>query len=296
MTQSGLSRFADRLRRALMGFAAARGRELFGLALMAAALAGTWAMLGHAPADPSLNHSTATPAQNPLGFYGAVAADAAMQYIGLGAFLAMPPLFALGWRRLRKRKITRPFLRLAAALAAIALASAACALYPFAPHDDITRLPNFQSGGLLGIALVQGSGFIYLIPQLTMHTHGTQIILSAAAGLASVGLSLFAAGAVRQSGQLFYRLAMWLWHALTRRKKPKDKPARKSIFAGGLLGMAQNIRAAIYNVLPRPQNILARFRPPPPKKEKKKRKRKAPPAACRRAHAKTACAQTTRQG
>ena len=262
MTQSGPNRFADRLRRALMGFAAARGREILGVALMAAALALTAAMLGHNAADPSLNHSTATPAQNPLGFYGAVAADAAMQYIGLGAFLAMPPLFALGWRRLRKRNLTRPFLRLIAAPAAMALASVACTLYPFAPHA-VTNVPHWQSGGLLGMALAQGTGFIYVIPQLTPHVHGTLIILATSAGLASVLFSLFSAGALRQSGWLSYRLAIWLWHWLSGRKKQKAKVARPSIFAGGLLGMGKNIRTAIYNAVPRPQNILARFRPTP---------------------------------
>ena len=96
MTQSGPNRFADRLRRALMGFAAARGREILGIALMAAALALTAAMLGHNAADPSLNHSTPAAAQNPLGFYGATAADIFVQYIGLGAFLGHAAAFRAG--------------------------------------------------------------------------------------------------------------------------------------------------------------------------------------------------------
>ena len=101
------------------------------------------------------------------------------------------------------------------------------------------------------------------IPQLTPHVHGTLIILATSAGLASVLFSLFSAGALRQSGWLSYRLAIWLWHWLSGRKKQKTKVARPSIFAGGLLGMGKNIRAAIYNAVPRPQNILARFRPTP---------------------------------
>jgi len=86
-SDTGLRRFVRRNLAALCGFGL-----IAGSAALAAALA-TWAAN-----DPSLSHATGLPPRNMLGHPGAVAADLAMQFLGLAAIALLIPVAVWGWQ------------------------------------------------------------------------------------------------------------------------------------------------------------------------------------------------------
>ena len=61
-----------------------RAAEFVGLGVLAALVAACAALVTWSVADPSLNHATSTPIHNLLGRPGAIVADVAMQFFGLG--------------------------------------------------------------------------------------------------------------------------------------------------------------------------------------------------------------------
>lgn len=219
------SNIISRMRHHVAAFARARGREMLGIFLMVLAGGLTLAMLSYHAADPSLNNSVGGASrgvQNWLGIYGAIAADLMVQYIGAGAFLAMPALLALGWHKLGWKlawKLGRekeqspaptptkfmarlmPRLRFMSAILAVLLGSAACALTPIQAGQIAIELGlelgRWASGGMLGVALIHGTGFIYLIPQFTAYALEAQIGLAVLAAISGVALSLFAASWLR---------------------------------------------------------------------------------------------------
>ena len=101
---------------------------LAGLALVGLAVALLLACLGYHPGDPSWNTATGGAAKNLLGRPGAVAADLALQNLGLAALLLPLPLMGWGWRLLRDGRLSGWWLRLL--LLPIAMLSAAVALAP----------------------------------------------------------------------------------------------------------------------------------------------------------------------
>src|SRR5690606_24948465 len=79
----------------LRGFLHRQMTRLSGLASLAAvgfclAALGTWNV-----ADPSFSHATDNPVTNAMGYPGAVVSDLLMQFLGLGAVVALVP--ALAW-------------------------------------------------------------------------------------------------------------------------------------------------------------------------------------------------------
>lgn len=92
------SGFGDFVRRRLV--------DLIGLALIAAAAALALTLLTYDPSDPSLNTARGGGGiNNLLDYPGAVAADLALQTLGLAAALAVPVLGAWGVRLLRKQGV-----------------------------------------------------------------------------------------------------------------------------------------------------------------------------------------------
>ncbi|WP_306119029.1 MULTISPECIES: DNA translocase FtsK [unclassified Roseitalea] len=136
-----------------------QGRRAGGTALLAfgaflIAAVTTWNV-----ADPSLSHATDAPVTNLMGYPGAVAADLAMQFFGLGALAALAPIGFWGVTLLRQAVPDLAARRLGAWLAGVLLAAAAIGCIPApaswplpsglggALGDMVLRLPALFLGG-----------------------------------------------------------------------------------------------------------------------------------------------------
>jgi S-DNA-T family DNA segregation ATPase FtsK/SpoIIIE len=98
----------------LRGFLHRQVARAAGLAVFAAtgfclAALATWTV-----ADPSFSHATDNAVANAMGYPGAVVADLMMQFLGLGAVVALVPAVAWGIRLASARRIDRMPARAAA--------------------------------------------------------------------------------------------------------------------------------------------------------------------------------------
>jgi S-DNA-T family DNA segregation ATPase FtsK/SpoIIIE len=107
----------------IAGFLARRASEALGALLILAALAMALALLGHNPNDPSLNHATAGPVANPLGYFGASIADLGLQMFGYAVWVPVIVLPAWGLRLILGTPFDLSWMRIVALPPAI-LASA----------------------------------------------------------------------------------------------------------------------------------------------------------------------------
>ena len=121
--------------------------RLLGAAMLCLAALILVALAGYDPADPSLNVATSHAAANPFGPLGAVVADLALQVLGLAAVVGTLPPIAFGLRLARGVGVTRPRLRVLAALFATVLVAVAFATVASGP----AALPA-GPGGLAGSA------------------------------------------------------------------------------------------------------------------------------------------------
>ena len=128
------------------------GLILLGLVAICMAALASWNV-----DDPSFSYATSAPAQNWLGFPGAVIADISFQVLGLGIIALLVPLAMWGWSFVRRRLPARMGLRLIAWIAATALTTGVLA---FLPAPASWPLPT-GLGGLIG------SGFTNLAALVT---------------------------------------------------------------------------------------------------------------------------------
>ena len=91
-----------------------RLKEVTGIVLLLASVAFLFALASYQPSDPSWNNATwKLPPQNKIGVLGSHLSDLCFQVFGLTAWV-LPFLTALlGFRWLRNRDISSPFIRLA---------------------------------------------------------------------------------------------------------------------------------------------------------------------------------------
>ena len=128
--QNGLIRgFSQRiafLPEPVRNFFRRRFAEAIGLLLIVTGLAFAVSLIGYNSLDPSLNNAAAAATKNPLGLYGAIASDVALQYFGLAAAAPIIALLAWGTRLMRHRSVPRFGWRLLAVL--VSMCAAAFAL------------------------------------------------------------------------------------------------------------------------------------------------------------------------
>jgi S-DNA-T family DNA segregation ATPase FtsK/SpoIIIE len=136
----------DHLPDSVREFPKRRAAELIGLSVLSGVGAMSLALLTWSVEDPSLNHATSTAIHNLLGAPGAIAADIAMQAMGLSCVVALTPPAFWGWRLMTRRRLERARVRLAlwvgGSIAAAGLAS-------FLPAPTRWPLPT-GLGGVLG--------------------------------------------------------------------------------------------------------------------------------------------------
>ncbi len=128
-----------------------RIREMLGVALLITATVAASALATWSVKDPSLSHATSAPVRNLLGVPGAVAADLAMQLLGLAAVALVLPPALWGWRLFCHRRLDRWRWRLLAWLGGVVLATALSACLP---RSAAWPLPT-GLGGVIGDALVR---------------------------------------------------------------------------------------------------------------------------------------------
>jgi DNA segregation ATPase FtsK/SpoIIIE, S-DNA-T family len=127
-----------------------RAAELIGLGILGAVAAMSLALLTWSVDDPSLDHAASTPIRNLLGAPGAIAADIAMQALGLACVAALTPPAFWGWRLIAVRRLERARLRI---LLWIFGSAAAAGLASMAPAPDRWPLPT-GLGGVVGDAIL----------------------------------------------------------------------------------------------------------------------------------------------
>ncbi len=164
----------------LRAFAARRGAEAMGFALIFAASSAALALASWSVEDPSLNHAAQGPVRNLLGAPGAVAADLVMQLLGLSSVALFAPPALWGWRLIAARRLERARARLVLWLAGVVSLAGLMALLPVTSRWP---LPT-GLGGVAGDAILA-------IPQRLFAGHGAGMLFFAAilAGGAALCLS-----------------------------------------------------------------------------------------------------------
>ncbi|MBL0158484.1 MAG: DNA translocase FtsK [Bryobacterales bacterium] len=175
-----------------------RLKEVTGIVLLLASVGFLFALASYQPSDPSWNNATwRHPPLNKIGVVGAHLSDLCFQVFGLTAWV-LPFLMAyLGFRWLRNRDISSPFIRLAGyGLMAVSLSGALALWSPSTPYDHA-----FAPGGVAGYlvasscsAMLNGVGAaifllilfvlaLYLISTFSMAAAGDAAAESIVAGI-----------------------------------------------------------------------------------------------------------------
>jgi S-DNA-T family DNA segregation ATPase FtsK/SpoIIIE len=155
-----------------------RAAELIGLGVLSGVGAMSLALLTWSVEDPSLNHATSTAIHNLMGAPGAIAADIAMQAMGVSCVVALTPPAFWGWRLMTRRRLERARLRLVLWFVG---STAAAGLASFLPAPDRWPLPT-GLGGVLGDAVLW-------IPRYFFSGSTSGMAIS---GLALAGVSILA--------------------------------------------------------------------------------------------------------
>ncbi len=120
----------DNLPRSLQAFVRRQLTRLTGVILLLAVAFATASLATWNVADPSFSHATGNVVTNAMGFAGAVFADIAMQFFGLGAVIALLPAVFWGAYLASARAIDRKLKRAASWFASAVLLSAVIACVP----------------------------------------------------------------------------------------------------------------------------------------------------------------------
>ncbi|TQF77268.1 cell division protein FtsK, partial [Elioraea sp. Yellowstone] len=172
----------------LAGFLRRRLADLAGLAASLVGLTLAVALASHDPADPSLNTATGAPVANLAGRTGAVFADAALQGVGLAAWLLVAAPLGWAFALVARGAVSAPLVRLACLLAGLPVLAAALALVPVGATQSLPAGPGGVAGPLL-IDWVLGLGSAVLGPLgrvfAALFTLGLAVLLA----FVAIGLS-----------------------------------------------------------------------------------------------------------
>jgi S-DNA-T family DNA segregation ATPase FtsK/SpoIIIE len=184
MRSSTLSATLDHVPVPVRAFVARRVAEAAGVLILSLCAGCALALVTWSVRDPSLNHATAGPIRNLLGYKGAIVADLTMQLIGIAALALLTPPVIWSWHLIRRRRLdnvkVRFILWILGAVCAAGLAS-------LLPVTDRWPLPT-GLGGVLGDALLS-------LPRRALI--GSHIAVAVTAAALLVGTILCIAGSIR---------------------------------------------------------------------------------------------------
>ena len=172
---------------AAVAFLKRRLMELTGGALAAAVVLFGAALISFDHADPSLNTAAGGATTNLMGYAGAVAADLALQSIGLAALLFMVTLLAWSWRLATRHRLPKFWLRLGfLPVCLIAAATGFAALTMPASWPLAAGL-----GGAVGLMVfTQATALLAPVGGAAIHIAILAAVLTLATLMPVVGLSL----------------------------------------------------------------------------------------------------------
>src|SRR5947209_11862893 len=188
MRSSTLSATLDHVPVPIRAFVARRVAEVAGLLILSLSAACTLALVTWSVRDPSLNHATAGPIRNLLGYKGAIVADLTMQLIGIAALVLLTPPVIWSWQLIRRRRLDNIKARFILWTAGTVCAAGLAALLPV---TDRWPLPT-GLGGVLGDALLS-------LPRRALI--GSHIAVAVTAAALLVGTILCIAGSIRASAR-----------------------------------------------------------------------------------------------
>ncbi|NVO25862.1 DNA translocase FtsK [Donghicola sp. C2-DW-16] len=179
-----------------------RGKELFGMALLALGLAGAAMSLTYTPSDPSFLSATDAPVQNMLGRTGASIAAPVFMIIGWGALAFVALLIGWGLRFVLHRGADRAVSRLMMAPVWVVL----CAMYASSLSPSEAWTQDSGLGGHLGDMLM---GMMLAIAPI--NTGIALKIVSLILGPAVLALAATVLGFTKDE---LKRGGTFLWHGL----------------------------------------------------------------------------------
>jgi S-DNA-T family DNA segregation ATPase FtsK/SpoIIIE len=188
MRSSTLSATLDHVPVPIRAFVARRVAEAAGLLILSLSAACTLALVTWSVRDPSLNHATAGPIRNLLGYKGAIVADLTMQLIGIAALALLTPPVIWSWHLIRRRRLDNIKVRFVLWAVGTVCAAGVASLLPV---TDRWPLPS-GLGGVLGDALLS-------LPRRALI--GSHIAVAVTAAALLVGTILCIAGSIRASAR-----------------------------------------------------------------------------------------------
>lgn len=176
------------LPRSLQAFFRRQLTRLTGLGLLVATVFATASLATWNVADPSFSHATGNIVTNAMGYPGAVFADLAMQFFGLGAVTALLPLVFWGVLLATARGIDRKFKRLLAWFGSAVLLSAVIGCAPVNATwplpsglggvfgDMVLKIPALATGSYPSGLLAALLGLLLLAPSVWLFCFGAGIL------------------------------------------------------------------------------------------------------------------------
>jgi S-DNA-T family DNA segregation ATPase FtsK/SpoIIIE len=212
--------------------------DVLGLAAALVGLTLAVALASHDPADASLNTATGGPVANLAGWTGAVVSDAALQGLGLAAWLLVAVPLGWAFALVARGAVGAPLVRFTCLLAALPLVAASLALLPLGGWGALPAGPGGVAGPLvrdwtlgLGEAVLGPLGAVFT----ALFTLGLAVALSfVAIGLSPLEWRRAGVVAARGTGGLFRRVrgaasASLIWvrsmGAQLRRPPPREEVA-----------------------------------------------------------------------
>ena len=180
----------------LRGFLHRQMTRAGGLAALAATAFCLAALATWNVADPSFSHATDNDVTNAMGYPGAVVADLMMQFLGLGAVVALVPAVAWGLRLMAAQRIERMPARLAAWAGACALGAGivGCIVAP-----PTWPLPSGLGGVIGDLALAVPSWLAGGYPSGAAAILTAAVLIGPALWLLGFASTLFGRGAAAEA-------------------------------------------------------------------------------------------------
>ena len=239
----------------LRAFALRRGAELAGLALIGLAGAMALALSSWSVEDPSFNHAAPGPVHNLLGAPGAIAADLAVQMLGISVIAFLAPVSLWGWRLIIARRLERVRARLLLWLIGGFLSAGLASLLPVTSRWP---LPS-GLGGVVGDAILA-------MPKWLLAGHEAGMLVFAAILAGGAILCLSACVGLRDyiaddSDDATHPTPERLGALMPEERDAAGEPGAALILLGAVIHAGLSLKAAVARQIARRRQAKAALRP-----------------------------------